>query len=104
VGAHGQPTPHTWIRLEQDALDRLARFAKMAVDAGVAERQIRIAERTGMRIAAALDEAVTPLELSTGERSAMVQRFVQGSPCWSRPMTKPEDPGAAITINADERG
>jgi hypothetical protein len=78
VGAHGRPTPHTWIRLEQEALDRLARFSKMALDAGVAERQIKIAERTGARIAAALEEAVAPLGLSAGERSAMVQRFVQG--------------------------
>src|SRR3954464_1896473 len=47
VGAHGRPTPHTWIRLEQEALDRLARVSKMALDARVAERQIRITERTG---------------------------------------------------------
>ena len=28
VGAHGRPTPHTWIRLEQEAVDRLARILK----------------------------------------------------------------------------
>src|SRR3954468_15761568 len=61
VGAHGRPTPHTWIRLEQEALDRLARFSKMALDAGVAERQTRITKRAGTRIAAALEEAAAPL-------------------------------------------
>ena len=52
-------------------------FSKMALDARVAERQIRIAERTGARIAAALEEAVAPLGLSAGDQSAMVQRFVR---------------------------
>jgi hypothetical protein len=78
VGAHGRPTPHTWIRLEHEALDRLARFSKMALHAGVAERQIKIAERTGAKIAAALEEAVEPLGLAAEERAVMVQRFVQG--------------------------
>jgi hypothetical protein len=77
VGAHGRPTPHTWIRLEQEALDRLARVSKMALDAGVAERQTRITERTGAKIAAALEEAVAPLGLSAEQWSAVVQRFVR---------------------------
>jgi hypothetical protein len=34
VGAHGTPAPHTWVRMEQEALDRLARVSKMALDAG----------------------------------------------------------------------
>ncbi len=49
----------------------------MALDAGFAERQIRIAERTGALIAAALEEAVTPLGLPPAEQSATVQRFVR---------------------------
>ncbi len=49
----------------------------MALDAGVEERQIRIAERTGALIAAALEEAVTPLGLPPAEQSATVQRFVR---------------------------
>src|SRR4051795_11545873 len=69
--------PSVWVRLEAEWVDRATRSAKTALDAGVAELQIRIAERTGARIAAALDDAVAPLELSTEERSAMVQRFVR---------------------------
>lgn len=67
---------NVWVKLEAEALDRLARFAKDAVSAGVAERQVRIAERTGQRIAAALDEAIGPLDLPPTERTAVVQRFV----------------------------
>ncbi len=74
-GAHGAPVPHTWVRLEQEALDRLARLSKMALDAGVAERTLQIAERTGQLIAAALDDAIAPLALSHGERTAVVKRF-----------------------------
>lgn len=67
---------NAWVRLEQDALDRLARFSRDAVNAGVAERQVRIAERTGRKIAAALDDAIGPLDLPPVERSAVVARFV----------------------------
>src|SRR5215203_85264 len=77
VGAHGTRVSHTWVRMEQEALDRLARVAKMALDGGVAERQIKIVERTGAKIAAALDEAIAPLGLPPAEQSATVQRFVR---------------------------
>src|SRR4051812_24812044 len=77
VSAHGALVPHTWVRMEQEAIDRLARLSKMALDSGVAERQARIAERTGARITAALEDAVAPLGLTAGEQSAIVQRFVQ---------------------------
>ena len=42
---------HVWIRARQDALDRLAKFSKMAVDAGIAERQVRLAEGYGNLLA-----------------------------------------------------
>ncbi len=75
LGAHEIAVPHIWVRLEQEALDRLARVSKMALDGGVAERQVQIAERTGQLIAAALDDAISPLALSDGERTAVVKRF-----------------------------
>jgi hypothetical protein len=40
-----------WIRARQDALERLAKYAKMAIDAGVAERHVRVAERYGELLA-----------------------------------------------------
>jgi hypothetical protein len=41
------PQLHIWIRARQDATDRLARYSKMAIDAGIAERQVRLAEQWG---------------------------------------------------------
>jgi hypothetical protein len=68
--------PSAWVRLEAEWVDRASRTAKMALDAGVAERQIRIAERTGAKIAAALEESLDPLDLEPAVRMAVVERFV----------------------------
>jgi hypothetical protein len=54
---------------------QLARVAKMAIDAGVAERMVRIAEGTGERLASALEEALEGVELPPGQRQVVVQRF-----------------------------
>lgn len=65
-----------WVRLQGEWTDKQARYAKMAIDAGVSERKVRIMERTGQRIAAALDDAVAPLDLPPEARAAVVERFV----------------------------
>lgn len=56
---------HIWVRAYHDDLDRLARFSKMALDAGVEERRVRAAERFADSFATALqgilgDLALTP--------------------------------------------
>lgn len=61
--------------LEAKALGDLARWAKMAIDAGVAERMVRIAEGTGERLASALEDALEGEELGPGARLRIVQRF-----------------------------
>jgi hypothetical protein len=43
---------HVLVKERQRAVDRLARFSKMALDAGVAERQIRVAEAQAGMLAA----------------------------------------------------
>jgi hypothetical protein len=43
---------HLLVVERQKAVDRLARFSKMAIDAGVAERQVRIAEAQAGMLAA----------------------------------------------------
>lgn len=45
------PALHVLIRARTEAIDRLARFSKMAIDAGVAERQVALAERQGDMLA-----------------------------------------------------
>ena len=76
IGAHGVPSPHIWVRLEQEAID-YREVRQVAIDAGVAERQARISERAGRLIAAALDQALAPLDLPTPRRPEVVGQFVQ---------------------------
>jgi hypothetical protein len=56
-GARGRDL-HVWGRLHGLELDRLARVSKMALDAGVAERRVQMAERTGALIGAAFEDAL----------------------------------------------
>ncbi len=77
VGAHGTRVPHTWIRMEQEALDRLARVSKMALDGGVAERAVQFAERTGELLAAAFGDALSLLELDPQREAEVVGAFMK---------------------------
>jgi hypothetical protein len=49
-------------------MDRLARFSKMALDAGVAEKQVRIAERHGEELAKVIGAALSELNLTPEQR------------------------------------
>lgn len=51
---HGQASVHPYVVQYERALDRRAKFAKLAIDAGIAERQVRIAEKQGQQIAQAI--------------------------------------------------
>lgn len=64
-----------WADREREALDDLARWSKMALDAGVAERKVQLAERWGQQIAAALDDAIGPVNLQPAVRAGIVERF-----------------------------
>lgn len=65
---------HVWARLQQDAIERLARVCKMALDAGVAERRVRLAERAGQQIAAAIERALEGMDLSNAQRAELGRR------------------------------
>lgn len=56
--------------------DRLARSAKMALDAGIAERQVRIAEQVGGAVVQVLRGVVA--DLGFDPEDAKVQQIVQG--------------------------
>jgi hypothetical protein len=45
---------HIWITTRQGAVDRLARYSKMALDAGIAERAVSLDERQGDLVAGAI--------------------------------------------------
>lgn len=46
----GQATIHPFVTLYEQALERRARFAKLCIDAGVAARQVELAERQGQML------------------------------------------------------
>lgn len=58
-----------WVRLRDAALDRLAKYAKMALDAGVEERIVRVAEGVGQQLATALSVIMDGLNLSKEQQA-----------------------------------
>lgn len=57
-----------WFVLYQEERDRLVKVAKVALDAGVAERQVRLAEQRGALIAGAIEAILDQLQLSAEQR------------------------------------
>ena len=45
---------HVWIRVRQQAMDRLVNYSSVAIKAGLEERRVKIAEQTGQLIASAV--------------------------------------------------
>lgn len=74
------PMMNIWIRTRAAALDRLAKFAKMALDAGVDERRVRLAEGIATTLAPALKEFMDELGLTEDQRKrapAILKRTIQ---------------------------
>lgn len=44
VADYGPPALHIWIKVRHEAMDRLVNYSKVAIAAGIAERQVAIAE------------------------------------------------------------
>lgn len=65
-----------WIKVRQQATERLAKFSKMALDAGVAERQVQLAEGTGEHLATAIQAILTGLQL-TAEQETRAPELVR---------------------------
>lgn len=67
------------VALEADERDRCARFCKLAVDAGIAERQVRLAEAQGAAIVAVI-RAVTAAAIAAGMPSEYGDVFIDAAP------------------------
>lgn len=65
-----------WIVARQAAMERFARFCKMAIDAGVAEKQVAIAEQTGLIMGQLLNAVLGELGL-TKEQKKLAPQVVQ---------------------------
>jgi hypothetical protein len=67
--------PNIWLTLYQQERKHLAAVAKAAIDAGIAERQVRIAEQQGQMLAKVINRVLDALAL-TGEQKARVPEVV----------------------------
>lgn len=65
----GQKQLNIWARERISATERLAKASKMAIDAGIAERQVRMAENFGHTIAALVQGILTDLQLSAEQKT-----------------------------------
>lgn len=74
----GMVTTHPFVDEYQRALERRAKFAKLALDAGVAERSVRIAEHQAKLIADVIRSVLTDLDVEmTQEVAATVGRHLR---------------------------
>jgi hypothetical protein len=65
-----------WVKLYQEERDRLVRVAKTAIDAGVAERQVRLAEAQAQQLARVITAVLSDLgHDATDERVRNVVRL-----------------------------
>ena len=60
--------PHHWLKLQRDVMDDVARYAKMAADAGMAEREVQLAESQTELVAELLEKVVGSLDLTAEQR------------------------------------
>lgn len=67
----GMLEPSVWVLAHASAVDRLARVSKMALDAGVAERKVRIMEEQGRWLINTLDEVFGMLDLTPSQVEAL---------------------------------
>jgi hypothetical protein len=67
----GRRQMHLWIRERRKCMDRLARFAKMALDAGVAEREIALAEAQAEMVASVLTAVMDEVGLTEKQRERL---------------------------------
>lgn len=73
------PELNIWIKVRQEAVERLAKFAKMALDAGVEERKVQVAEKWSEPIGLLMRNIIEDLDLTPEQMErapGIVQRHV----------------------------
>lgn len=71
---HGPPAVHIWIAVRHDAMDRLVTYSKVAIVAGIAERQVRVAEQQGQLFADAIRGILADLGVADRPEAPSVVR------------------------------
>lgn len=72
LDVQGKPHANPVLAFYNEERDRLARFAKLAIDAGIDERRVRIAESHAGRLGEALDRACQVAGLDDSTRTALM--------------------------------
>jgi hypothetical protein len=72
---HGQAGVHPYVAKLEEAIDRRAKLAKMCLDAGVAERQVKLVEFQVQITLSALDRTLDKLGLDAGQRQEARREF-----------------------------
>lgn len=70
---------HIWVEARSHAVDRLAKYSKMALDAGVEERRVRVAEALGGQLGDLIGAILGELQLTAKQRElapAVVHRHL----------------------------
>lgn len=92
----GTPSPtevDAWLRLYREERAHLAKTAKMAIDGGIAERQVKLAEDQGRLFASGLKLVLAALQLNA-EQQALIPNLV---PHVIRQMVSGEQPSLPAT-------
>jgi hypothetical protein len=74
VTEFGPPALHVWIKVRHEAMDRLAKYAKAALDAGIAERQVRVAESQALLMAEAVRGILEDLGVADHPKAPKIVR------------------------------
>lgn len=74
VHEEGEPRLHIWIVVRQRAMDRLVNYSKIALNAGVEERRVRLAEQQGALIAGAIRRILESLGVANHPQAPAVVR------------------------------
>jgi len=62
---------HPWARVQAEAMDRLVRFSKMAVECGAEQNLVQFAERQGAELARVLTAVFNEMHLTDEQRAAL---------------------------------
>lgn len=68
VDSRGEARVHPYVEEYQKAIERRAKFAKLCIDAGIAERQIRIVEQQVQIVQKAFEATLDKLNLDPAQR------------------------------------
>lgn len=71
MGQLSAEVPNKWIRLQRSLQQDLAKYSKMAIDAGILERQTRLAESQAGMVVTLIENVMSELGLTNAQRKRL---------------------------------